>query len=123
MAALDAVVSSSSSSSWYMAASSASFTAEATLGGDGVAAGSARAAPSPFSRQERLSFLPLPQGQGSFRPALAISAILAGRRHPLYQALLADVRFHELLLAFDPDLASAACARGCGLCGDRKSTR
>ena len=35
----------------------------------------------------------------------------------MYQALLADVRFHELLLAFDQDLASAACAQGCGLCG------
>jgi hypothetical protein len=35
----------------------------------------------------------------------------------LYRALLADARFHELLLAFDQDLASAARAAGCGLCG------
>jgi len=35
----------------------------------------------------------------------------------LYRALLADARFHELLLAFDHDLATAARAAGCMRCG------
>jgi len=33
------------------------------------------------------------------------------------RALLADARFHELLLAFDRDLAAAARAAGCARCG------
>ena len=36
---------------------------------------------------------------------------------PLYQALLADARFHNLLLALDRDLAAAARAQGCARCG------
>jgi hypothetical protein len=36
----------------------------------------------------------------------------------LYRALLADARFHELLLAFDRDLATKARAAGCGRCGE-----
>ena len=35
----------------------------------------------------------------------------------MYRALLADARFHELLLAFDRDLAAAARAGGCVRCG------
>jgi len=35
----------------------------------------------------------------------------------LYRALLADARFHELLLAFDRDLAAAARTAGCARCG------
>ena len=35
----------------------------------------------------------------------------------MYQALLADTRFHELLLAFDHDLAMGARAAGCPRCG------
>jgi hypothetical protein len=35
----------------------------------------------------------------------------------LYRTLLADARFHELLLAFDRDLAAAARAAGCARCG------
>jgi len=35
---------------------------------------------------------------------------------PLYRALLADARFHELLLAFDRDIAAAARASGCVRC-------
>jgi len=34
----------------------------------------------------------------------------------LYQALLADARFHELLLAFDRDLAAQCRAAGCPQC-------
>lgn len=34
----------------------------------------------------------------------------------MYQALLADARFHALLLAFDRDLANAARRAGCALC-------
>jgi len=35
----------------------------------------------------------------------------------LYRALLADARFHELLLGFDRDLAAVARAAGCARCG------
>jgi len=35
----------------------------------------------------------------------------------LYRALLADARFHNLLLALDRDLAAAARAKGCVRCG------
>jgi len=35
----------------------------------------------------------------------------------LYRDLLADTRFHQLLLAFDADLADAARAGRCALCG------
>ena len=35
----------------------------------------------------------------------------------MYRALLADARFHELLLAFDRHLAAAARAAGCARCG------
>jgi len=35
----------------------------------------------------------------------------------LYATLLADTRFHELLLAIDRDLADAARAEGCVACG------
>jgi hypothetical protein len=36
--------------------------------------------------------------------------------HPLYQASLANARFHALLLAFDRDLADTARCAGCALC-------
>src|SRR5207253_2677415 len=52
------------------------------------------------------------------RPVLAITVSTStGRTRPLYRALLADARFHELLLAFDRDLAAAARAAGCVRCG------
>jgi len=35
----------------------------------------------------------------------------------VYQALLADAKFHEQLLVFDRDLAASARAARCGLCG------
>jgi len=35
----------------------------------------------------------------------------------LYQALLADARFHRLLLAIDDDIAADCRAAGCGRCG------
>ncbi len=35
----------------------------------------------------------------------------------MYRELLADARFHELLFAFDRDLATAARAAGCARCG------
>ena len=34
----------------------------------------------------------------------------------MYQSLLSDARFHDLLLAFDRDLANAARNAGCALC-------
>jgi hypothetical protein len=42
---------------------------------------------------------------------------LSEGRHSLYRALLADARFHNLLLALDRDLAAAARAQGCARCG------
>ncbi len=35
----------------------------------------------------------------------------------MYQALLADARFHRLLLAIDDDIAADCRAAGCGRCG------
>src|SRR5271167_1744697 len=67
--------------------------------------------------QHFLYFLPLPQAQGSFRPILAISPISVSRTDPVYQALLADAKFHEQLLVFDRDLAVSARAARCRLCG------
>jgi hypothetical protein len=65
-----------------------------------------------------LYLLPLPHGQGSLRPvlAIAVNTFEPRRTHPLYRALLADARFHNLLLAFDRDLADAARCAGCALC-------
>jgi hypothetical protein len=37
----------------------------------------------------------------------------------LYSALLANASFHELLLAFDRDLADTARVSGCAVCGSR----
>jgi hypothetical protein len=67
--------------------------------------------------QHFFDFLPLPQAQGSFRPILAISPTLLQRTDPVYQALLADAKFHEQLLAFDRDLAACARAARCWRCG------
>lgn len=39
------------------------------------------------------------------------------RTDPLYQAILADAKFHEQLLVFDRDLAVTVRAAGCRLCG------
>ena len=87
----------------------------------GTAAGwagrSARAAASSLAMQHFLYFLPLPQAQGSFRPILAISPTSFQRTDPVYQAVLADAKFHEQLLAFDRDLAASARAARCRLCG------
>jgi hypothetical protein len=41
----------------------------------------------------------------------------------LYATLLADTRFHDLLLAFDRDLADACRAEGCACGGRRHSAR
>jgi hypothetical protein len=67
--------------------------------------------------QHFLYFLPLPQAQGSFRPILAISPTSLQRMDPVYQAVLADAKFHEQLLVFDRDLAASARAARCWLCG------
>jgi hypothetical protein len=37
----------------------------------------------------------------------------------LYQAVLADARFHQQLLVFDQDLSETTRAAGCGRCGGR----
>src|SRR3978361_1364614 len=67
--------------------------------------------------QHFLYFLPLLQWQRSFRPILAISPTSVQRTDPVYQAVLADARFHEQLLVFDRDLAASARAARCWLCG------
>src|SRR3954452_22274649 len=67
--------------------------------------------------QHFLYFLPLPQWQRSFRPILAISPTSVQRTDSVYQAVLADARFHEQLLVFDRDLAASARAARCWLCG------
>jgi hypothetical protein len=82
---------------------------------------------SSFDWQHFLYLLPLPQGQGSSRsarfatsrPGLAISVntLRVGRTYPLYRDLLADATFHHLLLACDVDLAEAARAGRCLICG------
>src|ERR1700733_11642042 len=82
-----------------------------------------RSAVSSLARQHFLYLLPLPQWQGSLRPgfgaglAMVVGTVEAGRTHPLYRDLLADATFHQLLLACDADLAEAARAERCTLCG------
>jgi hypothetical protein len=41
------------------------------------------------------------------------------RTASLYATLLADIRFHDLLLACDQDIADTCRAKGCELCGGR----
>jgi hypothetical protein len=82
-----------------------------------AAASFSREAASSRAMQQRLYFLPLPQGQRSFRPILAISPTSVQRTEPLYQTVLADAKFHEQLLVFDRDLSVTARAAGCHLCG------
>jgi hypothetical protein len=48
---------------------------------------------------------------------MVVGTVEAGRTHPLYRDLLADATFHQLLLACDADLAEAARAERCTLCG------
>src|SRR6266481_9237607 len=106
-AALELAVSSSSASSVSMSNSSKLLTmSTSTMGRHAAAARRSCSAATSLSRQQRLYFLPLPHGQGSLRPGLAITVSPStGRMHPLYRTLLGDARFHELLLAFDRDLA------------------
>ena len=79
-------------------------------------------AASPLRRsrsvQHALYFLPLPQGQRSLRPGLAIGVGPDVEKAPsLYATLLADRRFHDLLLACDRDLAATCRAERCKRCG------
>ena len=50
--------------------------------------------------------------------AMAICTFESRRTSTLYSTLLADTRFHNLLLACDRDLADACRAEGCE-CGGR----
>src|SRR5712675_745024 len=127
-AALDAMVNSSSSASsapkslaamavftsrrfWVCAAARSARLASAL-------ASCSRSTASSLARQHFLYLLPLPQGQGSLRPGLAIAVndLELRRTHPLYSTVLADARFHELLLDFDQDIAIAARQERCLLC-------
>src|SRR5271165_2193759 len=84
------------------------------------AASRSRSAASSRGRQHALYFLPLPQGQRSLRPGLAIGVErLPSEDASLYATLLADARFHDLLLAVDRDLAEACRTEGCA-CGGRR---
>src|SRR5580692_12190496 len=83
-----------------------------------ASASCSRSAASSLARQHFLYLLPLPQGQGSLRPGLAIvvNDRELRRMHPLYSTLLGDTRFHELLLDCDQDIAIAARRERCLLC-------
>src|SRR5262249_15052310 len=83
-----------------------------------AAASSAPFSASSLGRQHFLYFLPLPQGQGSLRPELAIlvRTLKHGEGAHLYATLLADATFHDFLLACDQDLAAQARRRGCRFC-------
>jgi hypothetical protein len=48
---------------------------------------------------------------------MVVGAVEAGEDASLYRDLLADATFHQLLLACDADLADAARAGRCPLCG------
>jgi hypothetical protein len=48
---------------------------------------------------------------------LAISQLYFKGPTPVYQTLLADAKFHQLLLVLDRDLSAAARAARCWLCG------
>jgi hypothetical protein len=48
--------------------------------------------------------------------AIAVNDLELRRTHPLYSTVLADARFHELLLDFDQDIAIAARQERCLLC-------
>jgi hypothetical protein len=67
--------------------------------------------------QHFLYFLPLLQGQRSFRLILAISPTSFQRTDTVYQAVLADAKFPEQLLVFDRDLAASTRTARCWLCG------
>src|SRR5271154_4762573 len=77
-----------------------------------------RATAPSLARQHFLYLLPLPHGQGSLRPGLAIvvSTYEPRRTHPLYRDVLTDATFHQLLLACDRDLADTARGAGCKRC-------
>ena len=77
-----------------------------------------RTRPRPSLKQHFLYLLPLPHGQGSLRPGLAIvvSTFEPRRTHPLYRDLLSDATFHQLLLTCDRDLADTARGAGCKRC-------
>src|SRR5208337_1429585 len=72
-------------------------------------------------KQHALYFLPLPQGQRSLRPGLAIGVehLLSGGTHPCTQRCWPIPDFHDLLLAVDRDLADACRTEGCA-CGGRR---
>src|SRR5271154_3932629 len=77
-----------------------------------------RATASSLARQHFLYLLPLPHGQGSLGPVLAIvvSTYEPRRTHPLYRDVLTDATFHQLLLACDRDLADTARGAGSKRC-------
>ena len=83
----------------------------------GTTAANTRSAASSFSRQQRLYFLPLPHGQGSFRPVLAIAVLTFRRTTFLVPNTAGGCQISRATLAFDRDLAAVARAAGCARCG------
>ena len=79
------------------------------------AAARSAAAASSRGKQHRLYFWPLPQGQGSLRPILAITSPEAR----LYTSVLTDATLFDALIAIDQELAATAQAGGCRLCAGR----
>src|SRR6266581_2507325 len=104
-------------------ASSSPSSSSTNATGRGVACGASRAsavarlaaAASSRGWQQRLYFWPLPQGQGSLRPILAIT----GSEAPLYTNVLTTATLFDALIAIDRDLAATAQAGGCRRCPGR----
>jgi len=64
-----------------------------------------------------LVFLAAAAGTGIIPSDFGHLANFLQRTHPVYQAVLADAKFYEQLLAFDRDLAASTRAARCWLCG------
>src|SRR5262249_39712389 len=97
------------------------------IGRGGFAAAAAAkascSATSSVVRQQCLAFLTLRHRQGSFRRVVVIALTVGGEEGDVYQALVADVRFHQLLLNFDDDMADTARGQGCACGGLLRSAR
>ena len=75
---------------------------------------------SSFTSQQRLYFLPEPQGQGSFRPVLAMAVERSSEEESLlYPTLVRDARFYEFQLEADRSILAEARQKVCVVCGAR----
>jgi len=76
-----------------------------------------------FGKAAVLVFLATTAGTGIISSDFGHFDNVSWRMIHLYQEVLADARYHELLLSFDRDLAAAARAEGCACGGVRHSAR